>query len=84
MKAFIEANFGMIDIDSDGIIGAKEFRYNCITRIAVDNIQVVDDVFNKLLDVNDFIFGSIFIVQCPQLKCIFILNYRMKIDDGVA
>lgn len=52
MKAFIEANFKMIDIDGDGIVGAKEFRYNCITRIAVENIQVVDDAFNKLLDVS--------------------------------
>lgn len=51
MKAFIEANFKMIDIDSDGVIGAKEFRYNCITRIAIDNIQTVDDAFDKLLDV---------------------------------
>lgn len=56
MKAFIEANFKMIDIDSDGVIGAKEFRYNCITRIAVDNIQLVDDAFNKLLDVNILFF----------------------------
>lgn len=42
----------MIDIDGDGIVGAKEFRYNCITRIAVENIQVVDDAFDKLLDVS--------------------------------
>lgn len=55
MKAFIEANFKSIDIDGDGIIGAKEYRYNCITRIAVESIQVVDDAFNKLLDVNDFL-----------------------------
>lgn len=52
MKAFIEANFKMIDIDSDGVVGTKEFRYNCITRVAVDNIQTVDDAFDKLLDVN--------------------------------
>lgn len=52
MKAFIEANFKMIDIDGDGIVGAKEYRYNCITRIAVENIQVVDDAYNKLLDVS--------------------------------
>lgn len=57
MKAFIEANFKMIDIDSDGIIGAKEFRYNCITRVAVDSIQVVDDAFNKLLDVNEMLLN---------------------------
>lgn len=52
MKAFIETNFKMIDIDNDGIIGANEYRYNCITRIAVENIQVVDDAYNKLTDVS--------------------------------
>lgn len=52
MKAFIETNFKMLDIDNDGIVGANEYRYNCITRIAVDGIQVVDDAFNKLLDVS--------------------------------
>ena len=52
MKAFIEANFKMIDLNGDGIIGAAEFRYNCITRIAVDSIQVVDDAFNSLLNVS--------------------------------
>lgn len=42
----------MIDIDSDGVIGTKEYRFNCITRVAVDNIQTVDDAFDKLLDVS--------------------------------
>lgn len=73
MKAFIEANFKMIDIDSDGIIGAKEFRYNCITRIAVDNIQVVDDAFEKLLDVsNSKIPWALFSIWSrPVLNCIY-------------
>lgn len=57
MKAFIEANFKMIDIDNDGIIGAKEYRYNCITRIAIEDIQVVDDAFDKLLDVNTYLIS---------------------------
>lgn len=56
MKAFIETNFKMIDIDNDGIIGANEYRYNCITRVAVENIQVVDDAYNKLVDVSIFAF----------------------------
>lgn len=57
----------MIDIDSDGVIGAKEYRYNCITRIAVDNIQTVDDAFNKLLDVNILlILGLYFDVSLSQ------------------
>uniref|UniRef100_A0A1B0GQ45 Uncharacterized protein n=1 Tax=Phlebotomus papatasi TaxID=29031 RepID=A0A1B0GQ45_PHLPP len=51
MKAFIEANFKMIDLNSDGIINLEEYRYNCITRIAVDDIKVVDEGFNRLLNV---------------------------------
>lgn len=54
MKAFIETNFKMIDIDNDGIIGPNEYRYNCITRVAVENIKVVDDAYNKLVDVSIF------------------------------
>jgi Ca2+-binding EF-hand superfamily protein len=54
MKAFIEANFKMIDLNGDGIINAEEFRYNCITRIAVDEIKVVDDSFNTLLNVSTY------------------------------
>jgi Ca2+-binding EF-hand superfamily protein len=52
MKAFIEANFKMIDLNGDGVINAEEFRYNCITRIAVDEIKIVDDSFNTLLNVS--------------------------------
>lgn len=52
MKAFIEANFKVIDLNGDGVVSAPEFRYNCITRIAVDNIKQVDDAFNALLNVS--------------------------------
>jgi EF hand len=52
MKAFIEANYKMIDLNGDGVINAEEFRYNCITRIAVDDIKVVDDAYNTLLNVS--------------------------------
>lgn len=52
MRAFIEANFKMIDVDSDGLIGVQEFRYNCIQRLATDDIKVVDDAFNQLLNVS--------------------------------
>lgn len=52
MKAFIEANFKMVDLNGDGIISGEEFRYNCITRIAVDDIKVVDDAFQRLLNVS--------------------------------
>lgn len=90
MKAFIEANFNMLDFDGDGVVGAKEFRYNCITRIAVDNIQAVDDAFNKLLDVMNFldlIFSNW--IHWKQKKnvsyfyCFLFFETRMKIVDGV-
>lgn len=54
MKAFIEANFKIMDINSDGVIGLEEFRYNCIQRLATDNIKIVDDAFNALLNVSYF------------------------------
>lgn len=53
MRAFIEANFKMMDVNSDGVIGLEEFRYNCIQRIATDDIKIVDDAFNSLLNVSN-------------------------------
>lgn len=52
MKAFIEANFKMIDIDGDGVVGVNEFRYNCIQRLATDDIKVVDEAYNQLVNVS--------------------------------
>lgn len=52
MKAFIEANFKMMDLNGDGVVSLEEFRYNCITRIAVDEITTVDEAFNKMLNVS--------------------------------
>lgn len=83
MKAFIEANFKMIDIDGDGIVGAKEYRYNCITRIAVDNIDIVNEAFEKLLDVS-----KINLIQIRrEFTLLFVSNSfldRTRIVDAVA
>lgn len=62
MKAFIEANFKMIDINGDGVVNKQEFCYNCITRIAVDNVQVVYDAFDSLLNVSYYYFRLKFII----------------------
>ena len=51
MKAFIEANFKMIDLNGDGIINGDEFRYNCISRVAVDDVHTIDEAFDNLLNV---------------------------------
>lgn len=53
MKAFIDSNFRLMDVNSDGIIGIEEFRYNAIQRLATDEIKIVDDAFNSLLNVSE-------------------------------
>jgi len=52
MKAFIEANFKMMDLNGDGVVSLEEFRYNCIQRLATDEIGVVDEAFSHLLNVS--------------------------------
>lgn len=56
MRAFIEANFKMMDLNTDGVIGIEEFRYNCIQRVATDEIKVIDEAFNQLLNVSKNFF----------------------------
>lgn len=79
MKAFIETNFQSLDFDGDGIVGAKEFRYNCITRIACDDISLVDDAFNKLLDVNTIPINPwlYFLSEAPVLNRFIFIVLRM-------
>lgn len=52
MKAFIESNFKMIDMDGDGIIDAHEFRFNCISRLAIDDVRYIDEAFEYMLTVS--------------------------------
>lgn len=52
MKAFIESNFKILDINSDGIVGIEEYRYNCITRMAIDEVAPIDKAFETLLNVS--------------------------------
>lgn len=53
MKAFIESNFRMIDINADGVIGVEEYRYDCIQRMVVEDIKDIDDAFDSLLNVSN-------------------------------
>lgn len=74
MKAFIEANFKMVDLNGDGIISGEEFRYNCITRIAVDDIKVVDDAFNRLLNDDDRKRGGLTMARYQELYAHYLGN----------
>lgn len=35
----------------DGVIAADEFRYNCVTRIPVNNVNILDEAYQNLLNV---------------------------------
>lgn len=51
-KAFVESSFNLLDINSDGIVGLEEYRYNCISRIAIDDVGPIDKAFESLLNVS--------------------------------
>lgn len=67
MKAFIETNFRMIDINCDGIIGIEEYRYDCVQRMVVDDIKVIDEAFNSLLNDDDRRKGGISLSRYQEL-----------------
>lgn len=52
MKMFIDSNFKMVDLNDDGIIAADEYRYNCVTKFALDDVETIDEAFDNLLSVS--------------------------------
>lgn len=54
---FIDSNFKMVDLNDDGIIAAEEYRFNCITKFAIEDIETVDEAFNNLLNVSELNIG---------------------------
>ncbi|XP_059616893.1 sarcoplasmic calcium-binding protein, alpha chain [Phlebotomus argentipes] len=83
MKAFIEVNFKMIDLNSDGIINLDKYRYNCITRIAVDDLKVVDEAFNRLLNDDDRKRGGLTLSRYQELYSHYLGNLDEK-NPGVT
>ena len=72
MRAFIESNFRMIDINSDGVIGVEEYRYDCIQRMVVEDVKVIDDAFNSLLNDDDRKVGGLTISRYQELFAEFL------------
>jgi len=72
MKAFIDAFFKVIDINGDGVVGIEEYRYNCITRIAIDDITIVDEAFQKLLNDEDKRKGGLTLTRFQELYSHFL------------
>uniref|UniRef100_A0A1L8DCR8 Putative sarcoplasmic calcium-binding protein alpha-b and-a chains n=1 Tax=Nyssomyia neivai TaxID=330878 RepID=A0A1L8DCR8_9DIPT len=83
MKAFIEANFKMIDLNSDGIMNLEKYRYNCITRIAVDDIKTVDEAYNRLLNDDDRKKGGLTLARYQELYSHYLGNTDEK-NPGVT
>jgi Ca2+-binding EF-hand superfamily protein len=74
MKMFIDSNFKMMDINDDGVIGVDEFRYNYITKFAVEDIKVVDNAFDKLLNDEDRKRGGLTLSRYQELYAQFLGN----------
>ncbi|CAF4878660.1 unnamed protein product [Pieris macdunnoughi] len=74
MKAFIETNFRMIDINADGLMGIEEFRYDCIQRMVVEDIKVIDDAYNSLLNDDDRRKGGISLSRYQELFAQFLAD----------
>ncbi|CAG9831795.1 unnamed protein product [Diabrotica balteata] len=74
MKMFIDSNFKMVDLNDDGVIGADEYRFNCITKFAIDDVEIVDEAFNNMLNDDDRRRGGITLSRYQELYAEFLGN----------
>ncbi|XP_072945022.1 sarcoplasmic calcium-binding protein, alpha chain isoform X2 [Epargyreus clarus] len=72
LKAFIESNFKMTDINNDGVMGIEEYRYDCVQRMVVEDIKVIDEAFNSLLNDDDRKKGGITMSRYQELFAQFL------------
>ncbi|XP_060522315.1 sarcoplasmic calcium-binding protein, alpha chain isoform X2 [Cylas formicarius] len=74
MKMFIDSNFKMVDLNDDGVIDADEYRFNCITKFPIDDVEVVDEAFNSMLSDDDRRRGGLTLSRYEELYAQFLGN----------
>ncbi|XP_011312285.1 sarcoplasmic calcium-binding protein 1 [Fopius arisanus] len=81
MKMFIDSHFKLVDINGqhakiadDGVIAADEFRYNCVSRIPVDSVDVLDEAYQNLLTDDDRKRGGLTLSRYQELYAQFLGN----------
>ncbi|CAH0563551.1 unnamed protein product [Brassicogethes aeneus] len=74
MKMFIDSNFKMLDLNDDGVVDADEYRFNCITKFAIDDVDIVDEAFNNLLNDDDRRRGGLTLSRYQELYAEFLGN----------
>nr|XP_012153804.1 PREDICTED: LOW QUALITY PROTEIN: sarcoplasmic calcium-binding protein 1 [Megachile rotundata] len=63
-----------LNLSDDGVIAADEFRYNCVTRIPVDNVNILDEAYQNLLNDDDRRRGGLTLSRYQELYAEFLGN----------
>ncbi|XP_017762274.1 PREDICTED: sarcoplasmic calcium-binding protein 1 isoform X1 [Eufriesea mexicana] len=70
-KRIIDILLSFLD---DGVIAADEFRYNCVTRIPVNNVNILDEAYQNLLNDDDRRRGGLTLSRYQELYAQFLGN----------
>ncbi|CAG0906560.1 unnamed protein product, partial [Cyprideis torosa] len=74
MKMFAHSLFKAVDTNEDGVIDLQEFRVDCVRRIALPNVDLIDECFDTLCTEDDLRRGGICKARFEDLFTDFINN----------
>lgn len=72
LKHAIKCKFHATDLNGDGLVTLEEFRMDCVNRSAFQDIQEIDDSYNKLTSDEDKAAGGISLIRYQELYAQFI------------